>query len=390
MRRLSAGDIGSEVPAADDRDEIGEMARAVRVFRDGAVARERLESEVAEQRRSNEEVRAKVEEEQSRSIEEHRRSAQEQAQIVSALKVGLGKLSGGDLTFRLTDDFPQAYEEIKEEFNLTMSHLRETIQVLAEATREDASTEISVSTTDLSQRVEEQAASLEQTSASLQEISAVVRKTAVNAQRASVSAGKARDSTNSNGQVVAKAITAMARIEVSSSKISDIIGVIDEIARQTNLLALNAAVEAARAGDAGRSFAVVASEVRNLAQRSAQAAKDIKELLTSSAGQVRDGVDLVNTAGAAVTEILASINAVAEIVADIAAANVEQTGSLEQVNKALSQMDDVTQHNAALVEENAATAKMLDQQAQAMEERVSLFRLEDKQEGRPRKVSTGR
>jgi methyl-accepting chemotaxis protein len=333
-----------------------------------------------------------VEEEQSRSIEEHRRSAQEQAQIVSALKVGLGKLSGGDLTFRLTDDFPQAYEEIKEEFNLTMSHLRETIQVLAEATREvsSASTEISVSTTDLSQRVEEQAASLEQTSASLQEISAVVRKTAVNAQRASVSAGKARDSTNSNGQVVAKAITAMARIEVSSSKISDIIGVIDEIARQTNLLALNAAVEAARAGDAGRSFAVVASEVRNLAQRSAQAAKDIKELLTSSAGQVRDGVDLVNTAGAAVTEILASINAVAEIVADIAAANVEQTGSLEQVNKALSQMDDVTQHNAALVEENAATAKMLDQQAQAMEERVSLFRLEDKQEGRPRKVSTGR
>jgi methyl-accepting chemotaxis protein len=159
--------------------------------------------------------------------------------------------------------------------------------------------------------------------------------------------------------------------------------VIDEIARQTNLLALNAAVEAARAGDAGRSFAVVASEVRNLAQRSAQAAKDIKALLTSSAGEVREGVDLVNTAGAALAETLVSINRVADIVADIAAASAEQTGGLEQVNKALSQMDDVTQQNVALVEENAATAKMLDQQAQAMNERVSLFRLEEKRVSAP-------
>jgi methyl-accepting chemotaxis protein len=204
-----------------------------------------------------------------------------------------------------------------------------------------------------------------------------------NAQQASTSAGKARESTNSNGQVVAKAVKAMARIAETSGKISDIIGVIDEIARQTNLLALNAAVEAARAGDAGRSFAVVASEVRSLAQRSAQAAKDIKELLTSIAAQVRDGVVLVNTAGAALGEILASINSVADIVADIAAASAEQTSGLEQVNKALAQMDDVTQQNVALVEENAATAKILDQQAQAMDERVSLFRLEDKQAGRP-------
>jgi methyl-accepting chemotaxis protein len=211
----------------------------------------------------------------------------------------------------------------------------------------------------------------------LEEIAAVVRRTAKDAQHAAASAGRARESTNSNGEVVAKAVKAMARIAESSHQISDIIGVIDEIARQTNLLALNAAVEAARAGDAGRSFAVVASEVRGLAQRSAQAAKDIKQLLTNSAAQVRDGVDLVNTAGAALTGILTSINDVAEIVGNIAAASVEQTDGLEQVNKALAQMDDVTQHNAALVEENAATAKMLDHQAQTMAERVSLFRLEE-------------
>ena len=167
----------------------------------------------------------------------------------------------------------------------------------------------------------------------------------------------------------------MAKIEDSSRKISDIIGVIDEIARQTNLLALNAAVEAARAGEAGRGFAVVASEVRSLAQRSSQAAKDIKDLITNSNEQVKDGVDLVNRAGAALTEIVESIKKVAEIVADIASASAEQASGIEQVNKALTQMDEVTQQNSALVEENAATAKTLEHQAKAMDERVAFFKL---------------
>jgi PAS domain S-box-containing protein len=241
----------------------------------------------------------------------------------------------------------------------------------------NASSEISASTSDLSQRTEEQAASLEETSASMEQIAATVKKNAENAQAANASAASTQDVANRGGKVVAQAVDAMAKIEESSRKISDIIGVIDEIARQTNLLALNAAVEAARAGDAGRGFAVVASEVRSLAQRSSQAAKDIKDLIISSGGQVKDGVELVNKAGTALSDIVDSIKTVADVVADIANASAEQAGGIEQVNKALAQMDEVTQQNSALVEENAATAKTLESQAQAMNERVSVFRLDE-------------
>jgi methyl-accepting chemotaxis protein len=238
-----------------------------------------------------------------------------------------------------------------------------------------AAAEISTSTTDLSQRTEEQAASLEETSASMEEISATVKKNAENAQQANQFASSTREVAGRGGEVVAKAVSAMSRIEESSRKISDIISVIDEIARQTNLLALNAAVEAARAGEAGRGFAVVASEVRSLAQRSSQAAKDIKDLITSSSSQVQEGVELVNKAGSSLTEIVDSIKKVAQIVADIAAASEEQSTGIDQVNTALTQMDEVTQQNSALVEENAATAKTLEQQSAAMNERVGAFKL---------------
>ena len=241
----------------------------------------------------------------------------------------------------------------------------------------NASAEIAASTTDLSQRTEEQAASLEQTSASMEEMSATVKKNAENATLANQSASETSEVADRGGQVVAKAVEAMARIEESSGKISDIIGVIDEIARQTNLLALNAAVEAARAGDAGRGFAVVASEVRSLAQRSSQAAKDIKDLITNSGGQVKDGVDLVNRAGSALTEIVGSIKKVADLVSDIATASTEQSTGIDQINRALTQMDEVTQQNSALVEENAATAKTLEQQSNTMTTEVSVFKVGD-------------
>ncbi|MBS0249331.1 MAG: HAMP domain-containing protein [Proteobacteria bacterium] len=239
----------------------------------------------------------------------------------------------------------------------------------------NASAEISTATTDLSQRTEEQAASLEETSAAMEELAATVRKNAENAKLANQDANTTRDVAERGGAVVGDAVTAMARIEDSSRKISDIIGVIDEIARQTNLLALNAAVEAARAGEAGRGFAVVASEVRSLAQRSSQAAKDIKDLITNSNGLVKNGVQLVNRAGESLTEIVESIKKVSVVVAEIANASAEQATGIDEINRALTQMDEVTQQNSALVEENAATAKTLEHQAKAMDEQVAFFQI---------------
>jgi methyl-accepting chemotaxis protein len=295
----------------------------------------------------------------------------------------VGLLAEGDLTPRIKAEYQGMFAKLKADANSMAERIGATIAEIKQAAREvtNASAEISTSTTDLSQRTEEQAASLEETSASMEEISSTVKKNAENAQQANQSASETREVADRGGQVVAKAVEAMAKIEESSRKISDIIGVIDEIARQTNLLALNAAVEAARAGEAGRGFAVVASEVRSLAQRSSQAAKDIKDLIINSNGQVKDGVELVNRAGASLNEIVESIKKVADIVSDIANASAEQASGIEQVNKALTQMDEVTQQNSALVEENAATAKTLEHQAKAMDERVSFFRLDNAAEG---------
>lgn len=240
-----------------------------------------------------------------------------------------------------------------------------------------AVSEITSGTNDLSQRTEKQASNLEETSSSMEEIATTIRQNADNAQQANQLAINARGVATEGGQVVARAVDAMSKIESSSRKISDIIGVIDEIAFQTNLLALNAAVEAARAGDAGRGFAVVAAEVRSLAQRSSEAAKDIKALIVESGGQVKDGVQLVNNAGASLNEIVDSVKRVTDIVSEIAAASKEQAIGVEEINHAVSQMDEMTQQNSALVEENAAACRMLQQQAEDMHHRMSSFTVSD-------------
>jgi methyl-accepting chemotaxis protein len=300
------------------------------------------------------------------------------AEAVGDIGRMLTALAAGNLTPRITAEYQGVFAKLKTDANATADQLGSTIGDIKTAAREvnNAAAEISTSTTDLSQRTEEQAASLEQTSASMEEISATVKKNAENAQQANQLTSSSRDVADRGGGIVADAVKAMARIEDSSRKIADIIGVIDEIARQTNLLALNAAVEAARAGDAGRGFAVVASEVRSLAQRSSQAAKDIKDLITSSTSQVKDGVGLVNQTGASLNEIVVSIKQVADIVADIATASAEQAEGLEQINKALAQMDEVTQQNSALVEENAASAKALEHQSKTLDDSVAFFQLD--------------
>ncbi len=242
-----------------------------------------------------------------------------------------------------------------------------------------AASEIASGTNDLSQRTEQQASSLEETAASMEEMASTVKQNSDNAQQANQLSINSRAIATEGGNVVGQAVDAMARIEQSSHKISEIIGVIDEIAFQTNLLALNAAVEAARAGDAGKGFAVVASEVRSLSQRTSVAAKDIKGLIVESGRQVKDGVKLVDNAGSSLSEIVKSINHVADIVAEIAAASKQQATGVEEINKAIVQMDQMTQQNAALVEESAAASRTLQEEAQSMFDRMSGFSTGDSQ-----------
>ena len=230
---------------------------------------------------------------------------------------------------------------------------------------------------DLSQRTQEQASSLEETASSMEEMTSTVKQNAENASHANQLARGAREQAERGGEVVAQAVTAMREINTSSRKISDIVSLIDEIAFQTNLLALNAAVEAARAGEQGRGFAVVATEVRNLAQRSAGAAKEIKLLINDSADKVRTGSELVDQSGKALADIVDSVKKVTDIVAEIAAASHEQSAGIDQVNNAVSQMDEMTQQNAALVEEASAAARAMHEQSGELSRQVNFFRFGD-------------
>lgn len=301
------------------------------------------------------------------------------AESVEVLK----NLSAGNLMHKIEGEYKGAFGEIKSALNVTIDRLCEMVKQIVESAQSvnSAAGEISAGSTDLSQRTEEQASSLEETAASMEEITGTVKQNSGNAATANELSSKANKVANDGGKVVEEAVAAMGNIEASSKKISDIIGVIDEIAFQTNLLALNAAVEAARAGDAGKGFAVVASEVRSLAGRSASASKEIKALISESANQVQVGAGLVNQAGETLRNIVASVQQVAKIVAEISTASQEQATGIDEVNTAITQMDEVTQQNAALVEENTAAAQSMLEQARALEKLMSFFTIKESNEG---------
>ncbi|VVD99260.1 Methyl-accepting chemotaxis protein I [Pandoraea pneumonica] len=288
------------------------------------------------------------------------------------------KIAGGDLTQRIevwndteTGRLFKGVKHMQDSLVRTVAEVRSGTESITSAAQQ-----IAAGNTDLSARTEQQAASLEETASSMEQLTATVKQNADNARQASQLAVNASDIAARGGDVVGKVVGTMQGISTSSSKIVDIISVIDGIAFQTNILALNAAVEAARAGEQGRGFAVVAGEVRTLAQRSAAAAKEIKELIEDSAHKVQDGSALVEQAGQTMEEIVQAVKRVTDIMGEISAASAEQSGGIEQVNRAVTQMDEVTQQNAALVEEAAAAAGSLEEQANRLKSVVSVFRLE--------------
>jgi methyl-accepting chemotaxis protein len=372
MTGLASGNLATEVPGRGRGDEIGAMARAVEVFKQNAVERLRLESATEEQRREAEVDRGRHE-------AQREAASREQALLVDAIALALENLANGKLAYRLREAFPGDYEKVRNDFNAAMETLQGTIRTIVVAAQGMRSTtgEISQAADDLSKRTEQQAASLEETAAALEEITATVRKTADGAHHAREVVSAAMQDAEKSGGIVREAVSAMSAIEASARQIAQIIGVIDEIAFQTNLLALNAGVEAARAGESGKGFAVVASEVRALAQRSAEAASEIKALINASTQQVESGVDLVGQAGKALERIASQVAGIDSVVRDIAASAKEQATGLAEVNTAVTQMDQVTQQNAAMVEQSTAASHSLAGEAQELGSLVARFDIGD-------------
>lgn len=350
MTELAHGNMAVEVPAADRKDEIGKLAFAMTAFKDQLAAAEQSKVE-----------QTKI--------------------IVSSIGTGLDSLAKGDLTHRITADLTGAFAKLKEDFNQALARLQDSMKAVLTSTSgiSTGAGEISQAADDLSKRTEQQAASLEETAAALEEITATIKKTAENAKETSAIVTTAKSAAEDGSRVVETAISAMGEIEQSSKQITDIIGVIDEIAFQTNLLALNAGVEAARAGDAGKGFAVVASEVRALAQRSSEAAKQIKTLIKTSGEQVDSGVKLVGESGAALKSIAAQVVGINALVLEMANGAQQQATGIEQVSAAVNQMDQVTQKNAAMVEESTAASRNLASETTELSRLVGFFNVGETQ-----------
>ena len=368
--RIARGDLNVELTDKEKQDEIGDLSRSLGTLLENNRRKVELEADAR---------RAREEQEQERQERARLTSAQEEEVhfAVSELAEGLKGLAEGNMTVRLDKPFTGALEQIRSNFNMSTEQLREAMLAFSEnaSTIETGSKEIRAAADDLSHRTEQQAASVEETAAALEQITTSVKDSTARAEEAGALVARTKQGAERSGEVVRNAVTAMGEIERSSQSISNIIGVIDDIAFQTNLLALNAGVEAARAGDAGKGFAVVAQEVRELAQRSANAAKEIKNLITSSGEQVKRGVGLVGETGQALEAIVAEVQQIDQNVQAIVQAAREQSTGLQEINTAVNQMDQGTQQNAAMVEESNAAAHTLATEVSALAGRLAQFNL---------------
>ncbi|MDB5556500.1 MAG: methyl-accepting chemotaxis sensory transducer [Rhizobium sp.] len=373
-KRISAmqdGDLVSEVPMLDRSDAVGVIARAL----DGSITsiKEKAEQEHAAHQRQLE-----MDGERARFAEQSRTSAEAQAKAMAVLGASLEKLASGNFSTRL-DDIDPDFEKLRRDFNTMVAAVAETLSGISNTAfaLDGGAADIASSADQLAKRTEIQAAALEETAAALEEITSTVTLASEKADQASKLVLSTKQNAHGAAGIVRDAVSAMDRIQNSSSQIGKIIGVIDEIAFQTNLLALNAGVEAARAGDAGRGFAVVAQEVRELAQRSASAAKEIKQLVSASGQEVGSGVSLVNSMGSSLLSIEGQVNEIHDSIAAIVSSSKEQAMGLNEVNNAIRQMDQATQQNAAMVEETNAACQELQTQSNQLKAALSDFQFDD-------------
>ncbi len=407
MNRLSAGDVEAEIPFQDRKDEVGRIAGAVQIFKDGLVRAASLEAEKeATTRRASAgamamaELQGKIAEVVTAGVAgdlSRRIDAQFDDRELTSLADGVNRLmdtmdrgvsetgtvlaamAQTDLTHRVTGNFQGAFARLKNDTNAVADKLSEIVGQLKETSRglKTATGEILSGANDLSERTTKQAATIEETSAAMEQLATTVLQNAERAREASSASGNVTRTAEEGGKVMGEATTAMERITQSSAKISNIIGLIDDIAFQTNLLALNASVEAARAGDAGKGFAVVAVEVRRLAQSAASASSEVKVLIDQSGTEVKTGSKLVADAAARLQSMLEAARSSNELMDGIARESREQASSIEEVNTAIRQLDEMTQHNAALVEETNAAIEQTEAQANDLDRIVDVFNLEE-------------